>query len=302
MMRKKYPDGICCIYDPLKEIFDFTQSPDRFARKIGVPLDTILNVISNIDDYYEEWVKKKRRDDGSLKLKKGRPQLRVINPSKAELKWIQSRVKDKIFSLYEFPINIQGGLEGRDNITNARLHLGKKYHLCSDLSDFFPSISHKLVYNRFVELGFSQDVSSILTKLTTFKGRVPQGAPTSTHVCNLAFYPIDEKMIRFCKNKGIVYSRFVDDIILSAGFNFKELSNEILKLIHLSPFRLNHRKTFYTQGKALVTGIMVANNVLDVKEAVKKKMIDPNIAEESRKSLIAYRKRTRKIMKEEIKI
>jgi len=301
-MRKKYPDGICCICDPSKEFFDFTQSPDRFARKIGVPLNTILNVISNIDDYYNEWVKKKKRDDGSLKLKNGRPQLRVINPSKAELKWIQSRVKDKIFSFYEFPINIQGGLVGRDNITNARLHLGKKYHLCSDLRDFFPSISHELVYKRFIELGFSSDVASILTKLTTYKGRVPQGAPTNTHVCNLTFYPIDEKLIFICRKRGIVYSRFVDDFVLSAGFDFKELTNDILKLVHSSHFRLNHRKTFYTKGKALITGIMVANNVLDVKDVVKKKIIDSETAEDSRQSLISYRKRTRRIMKEEIKI
>ena len=53
--------------------------------------------------------------------------------------------------------------------------------------DYFPTITNKQVYEMFTSNGFSPTVSRILTKLTTYNGKVPQGAPTSPTISNLVF-------------------------------------------------------------------------------------------------------------------
>ena len=271
--------------------FDFTQSVDRFCYKIGVPSELIERITSDIEAYYKEWNRPKTHGDGTQKVKSGVAQYRVINASKGNLKWIQKRICDRILSKLVYPINIQGGLKKRDNIQNARLHLGKKYHFCTDLSDFFPSVTHKAVYDRLNQIGFSPDVSRIITLLCTYDYKVPQGVSPSTYLANLVFYPMDLMLIDSCNELDLFYTRFVDDIAISGNYNFQDKTEEILEIIHNSPYKVNHSKTFYRAGKAEITGIIVSNNVLNPKEIIDLKIEDPDLKPEALKSLKRYRKR-----------
>lgn len=282
------------VYNDPRLNFDFTQSVDRFCYKIGVPLNLIEKITNEIEDYYKEWKFAKEHDDGSTKTKNGVVQYRVINPSKKDLKWIQKRICNRILSKFEYPINIQGGLKKRDNIQNAKLHLGKKFHLVTDLSNFFPSVSHRLVYERLVQIGFSPDVSRIITLLCTYNYKIPQGISPSTYLANLVFYPIDLLLIESCDKQDLFYTRFVDDIAISGNSNFIEKANEILNIIHNSPYKINHSKTFYRVGKTEITGVLVSNNVLNPKDSIDQKINDPNTDENSRESLKVYRKRIKK--------
>jgi len=271
--------------------FDFTQSVERFCYKIGVPRKLIEGITGDIEDYYKEWKRPKTHNDGSQKIKNGVVQYRVINPSKSDLKWIQKRICNRILSKFVYPINIQGGLKKRDNIQNAKLHLGKKYHLCTDLSDFFPTVTYKAVYDRLYEIGFSPDVSRSITLLCTYDYRVPQGVSPSTYLANLVFYPIDLMLIDSCNSLDLFYTRFVDDIAISGNFDFKDKTEEILKIVHNSPYKINHSKTFYRAGKAEITGIIVSNNVLNPKEIIDLKISDSDLKSEARESLKRYKKR-----------
>jgi len=271
--------------------FDFTQSVDRFCYKIGVPKKVIERVTGDIESYYKEWKRPKTHPDGSQKIKNGTAQYRVINPSIKDLKWIQKRICNRILSKFEYPINIQGGLKKRDNIQNARLHLGKKYHLCTDLSDFFPSVTHKAVYGRLCEIGFSVDVSRIITLLCTYGYKVPQGISPSTYLTNLVFYPTDLLIIDACDEIGLFYTRFVDDIAISGNYDFQGKTDEILQIIHKSPYKINHSKTFYRAGKAEITGIIVSNNVLNPKELIDLKIKDSELKPAAIESLKRYKKR-----------
>jgi RNA-directed DNA polymerase len=160
------------------------------------------------------------------------------------------------------PENIHGGIKGKDNITNTKLHKGKKYHLVTDISDFFPSISNREVFRMLKDYGFSNDVAHILTKLTTYLGKVPQGAPTSTGIANLVFSKVDKILIDFCEQNHIIYSRFVDDLSFSSDKDFKPLVNQIISIITSFGFKINRRKTHYKVGPVDITGINVRNNCL----------------------------------------
>ena len=72
----------------------------------------------------------------------------------------------------------------------------------------------KVVFNALITQGFRPTIAHYITKLTTFKGQVPQGTATSTSLVNLVFFHnVDLKLNKYCTLNEITYSRFVDDII-----------------------------------------------------------------------------------------
>ncbi len=50
---------------------------------------------------------------------------------------------------------------------------------------------------------FSPTVARVLTQLTTYKGRIPQGAPTSPMIANLVFVKTGKKLEEFAKENNL---------------------------------------------------------------------------------------------------
>src|ERR1035437_4047201 len=156
----------------------------RLCSKIGFKPDLVKEITSNIDNYYNEWVEKKidKKTGDYKRYKDGTIKERIIRPSLKELKKIQTNTKNRILVPIKLPDCVHGGVKKRSNISNAKPHQGHKYIFATDLLDFYPSISSKRVYETFLSLGFSTHFSHWLTKLTTWKGELPQGTPTSTDI------------------------------------------------------------------------------------------------------------------------
>jgi len=108
-----------------------------------------------------------------------------------------------------------GGVPGRSTQTCAEKHVGQKYVATLDIANFFPSVTHRHIFTIFSELGFAAPIVEVLTDLTTVDGRLPQGAPTSPMLANLALYGLDSIVIRYCKNRKLKYSRYLDDLVIS---------------------------------------------------------------------------------------
>ena len=155
----------------------------------------VLDICEHIGDYYSEFLRYKTDKQGNKRRNKpkylrfGEFWSRTINPPKNELKEIQKRINNFLVGNLSIPEYAFGGIKRRDNVKNARYHKGQKFVFQTDLKDFFPFITNKMVNDMFVRIGFSHDVASMLTKLTTYKGHLPQGAPTSTTIANLVFVP-----------------------------------------------------------------------------------------------------------------
>jgi RNA-directed DNA polymerase len=239
---------------------------------IGCKLHEVKYITSHIDDYYNEWFEKKvNKVTGDFKkYKDGTIKERAIRPSLNRLKIIQSAIKNKILAPIPLPDNIHGGVKGRNNVTNAKPHQGKKYKFTTDLQDFYPSIKHNQVYHTFLLLGYSNHFAHWLTKLTTWKYELPQGTPTSAHLANLVFLETDKKLISLCEQNNITYTRYVDDLTFSSQQDFKPILNNILAIIKDGGFNISYRKTSY-QGKQAITGIDIFNNFIDAPEKIKVK-------------------------------
>lgn len=116
----------------------------------------------------------------------------------------------------------------------------------------------------FIAYHFSPDVASLLTKLTTYKGHVPQGAPTSTYIANLVFTKTGNELAQLAKEYNITFTSFVDDLTFSSCCDFHFLVPTIIDIITRNGFIISHQKTFYQSHCPSITGVICYNNRLSV--------------------------------------
>lgn len=266
----------------------------RLCATIAFRPSQIEQVVANIDDYYQEWTEKKvdKKTGQFKKYQDGTLKKRTISPSIKELKIIQKNIKNNILAHIELPKNVHGGLKKRSNITNAKPHQGNKYQFTTDLQDFYPNISSKQVYDSLIRLAFSPHYASWLTKLTTWKYKLPQGAPSSTHIANIVFLETDLRLIELCNEHSITYTRFVDDLTFSSQQDFQDVIPELLNLVLSNNFSLSYRKTKYT-GNQNITGVDVYLNKIDAPSDIIAKAKTESESMDSIKSYSNYLKNIR---------
>jgi RNA-directed DNA polymerase len=272
----------------------------HFPSIIGISQKELDNLIEDIDNNYREWVEPKIDKNGNPKTyKDGTVKKRVIRPSKTRLKIIQKVIKDRILNQIELPANIHGGIRGKSNITNAKAHQGNKYLFETDLQDFYPSIKSNRVHDTFIKLGFNRQFAFYITRLTTWKGELPQGTPTSTHISNLIFLEIDYRLIDFCKNNNISYTRYIDDLTFSSQMDFQNSISEILEIVKQGGLKLSYRKTNYACSQS-ITGIEVYLNKIDAPQRIIMKVDEEAKSDAKFKPFTNYRNNILKTNKRKV--
>lgn len=263
----------------------------HLAFELKVELSEIDHILNNIDSFYyqKETIKKNEKDEP--KMKNGVIQKRVLNPSIKRLKVIQKRLQKNILQKLQIPEYAFGAIKGKDNISNAKKHQGKKYIFTTDLTNFFPSVSHKQVFEMFLSFDFSPTVARYLTKLTTYKGKLPQGAPTSPIVANLVFVKTGKRLQEFATMNNLTFTSFVDDLTFSSPIDFKDKTQDILNEVIADGFKISHKKTNYKSKLPTVTGIIVKNNNLDLPKEFKAKLKDKTQSKERLDGLERYHDR-----------
>lgn len=270
---------------------------------LRIPEEQVRYIVDHIKDFYGEFRRfkrdkqgKKRRNKPKYVVKNGEYWSRVINPPKQDLKVIQKRINAYLVENVPFPEFAFGGIKGRDNIQNARVHKGQKYVFQTDLKDFFPSVSNKMVYAMFVEKGFSPDVASLLTKLTTYEGHLPQGATTSTTIANQVFAPAGLEIQSLALLEGLRFTTFVDDVTLSSQRDFKAIVPEIIAIVEKHGFKINQGKTTYKSGFTDITGVKMLNNSMAATEELKKRInAEADKSSLRFKGMLNYAKRIKRV-------
>lgn len=190
-------------------------------------------------------IKYKEKIDGSLRV--------VHNPSKL-IRKVQSRINNRIFkdnSIVVWGSYLFGSIPNddisRDYVNCARQHCGAKSVLKLDISSFFDNIHEELVYDIFKSFfKYPSDVSRILTEICTFEGRVPQGALTSSYLAAMALYDVEFGVVKRLNRKGLVYTRYVDDITVSSNkhdFDFSYPMRIIREMLYKKDLPTNSDKT-----------------------------------------------------------
>ncbi|MCC7000359.1 MAG: RNA-directed DNA polymerase [Deltaproteobacteria bacterium] len=202
---------------------------------------------------------------------------RLIEAPKARLKALQRRVLDGI--LAEVPVHpaAHGFCRGRGVLSHAAPHAGQRLVMALDLRDFFASVRASRVLAIFRTLGYPEATARLLTGLATHTvsalvwasappprdaaeasarfhaGRffqsphLPQGAPTSPALANLAAFRLDLRLTALARAADATYTRYADDLAFSGGERFARGAERLFSLaaqiIFEEGFRLNAGKT-----------------------------------------------------------
>ena len=71
---------------------------------------------------------------------------------------------------------------------------------------------------------------------------MPQGALTSSYISNLVMKEFDEEIGNYCKENGISYTRYSDDMTFSGDFLPNVLIKKVEKLLSNLCLMLNYNK------------------------------------------------------------
>ncbi len=263
--------------------------PEKLALILGYPLNDLVSIIDDIKNhprkYYYSYIDKK--------IKNGKVKLRPIDPSRDKLRNIQDIIQGKILSTIPMPPHLKGSIKRRNNIQNVTAHRGNKIHFQTDLTNFFGFVNNKMVFTAIRSFGYSPDVAHILTNLTTFKGHLPQGAPTSPTLANLVgLITFDNPILELCQLHNITYTRYVDDLWFSSNLDFKHLESQFLQIILNHGFLYSNKKTLGKEGKIEGTGCLrKTNGKLGLTKKQELKLAEPTISPKSKKGLESYKKR-----------
>jgi len=181
------------------------------------------------------------------------------------LKQLQKNISRDINETNLFPDCVKGFVRGRSAVDNAKAHVDQRVILHADINDFFDSITTEQVLGAFIRLGCKKDIATLLTKICTFNGRLPQGASTSPVVSNLVCSGLDSDLAAFASRQGARYTRYADDLTFSTSGTsnakeFRGIVDAVRGIVELHGFKLREDKTrTQRRGKSqYVTGLCVA--------------------------------------------
>ena len=198
---------------------------------------------------------------------------RKIVAPRTYLKTVQKFILRHILQKQRLSNEVTGFVRGRGILQNARVHRRAKYLLNIDLKDFFGSIHTGKIITLYRKLGFTSEMARVLAQLCTYENCLPQGAPTSPYLANLAFAQADAAIVRLCSNFSITYSRYADDLTFSRSRRFpKGFDEKVRAIVQRHGHEFNFKKTRHSKpGQSkLVTGLLVNEKIQAPRETRRK--------------------------------
>ncbi len=241
----------------LPVIFDLK----HFALLIGISVSDLAKMLFSDELFYSQ-----------LRIPKKSSGFREIDSPSMDLKYIQRWILKNI--LYKIRISdcAVGFCINKSILDNAKRHLNQNCIVNLDIKDFFPSISFERIYRIFAYYGYTNEVSFLLAKLCTFKGRLPQGSPASPYLSNIACLKLDARLNAVAKKYEAVYSRYADDLTFSGQTDIKSIVGAVSTIVKDEQFSLNKKKTriAYSHQRQEVTGLIVNGDLVRVSKNYKR--------------------------------
>lgn len=175
-------------------------------------------------------------------IKKRHGEVRLLEVPKPRLRNLQRQILHRL--LDEIPPHdaAHGFRAGRSVRSFAEPHTGKRLVIRLDLRDFFPMVSASRILHIFLTAGYPETVARLLAGVCTHaasayvigaleltltersrleafycRPHLPQGAPTSPALANLAAYRLDCRLAALAAAMDANYTRYADDLAFSGG-------------------------------------------------------------------------------------
>lgn len=238
------------------------------AAVLGFRLSRLRAFASNKGNrFYREFSVPKR--DGSSRL---------ISAPVGDLLEVQRRITRLLETLYVPPPCVHGFVQGRSQVSNARVHRRCSWVLNVDLADFFHSISFGRARAMLMAPPYRipAPVATLIAGLCCCNSRLPQGAPSSPIIANMVAAPLDRILFALAGKYRCRYTRYADDITFSTTDrrfpsalatrgpnNGTVVSIPLASAIASKQFALNARKSRlqHRSERRTVTGVLVGSKL-----------------------------------------
>lgn len=246
--------------------------PDDFRTALGLDEDALAEAWMHRADYRPHRVPKRklRRIGPKRHPKVGKKKRRPIDEPHAALRTAQEAIREKLLRRVPLSTAAHGFRKGRSAKTALFPHRKSAAFFTVDFRNAFHKVTDAMLADALRAYAPIVKPSWVptLVALTTYRGRLPQGAPTSNDLFNLACRRIDGELAAFAQTRGFVYTRYADTVIISAKVPLPTLlQQEIEEKIRTAGFPIAVEKTDYTELKyshPTIMGIAVVKGRLRV--------------------------------------
>lgn len=281
------------------------------ARRVeGYSLTPVLTLrhlahLTGAEYYYLREIVQRQRDPYSVfsRPKREPGKVRTIASPNPVLMDIQRWLLTNIFERIQPHRANYAYQRGRSAVQCANRHLGASWLLKFDLHDFFHCVDERDVFHVLNAVGYNSlisfEVARICTRIPDGRpqaetkrsypvidsydgkpfGFLPQGAPTSGAIANLAARALDESLWDIADRYGLVYTRYADDMTFSTLRTMDRplvtrCVADITKAISQCHFRVHRKKTRVVPpgARKVVLGLLVDGDRLRLPVPARKRL------------------------------
>lgn len=207
------------------------------------------NFLRDCVERYEEEPYKVFRIQKRQLPNEAKQRYRIISVPDDRLMAVQRWINNQILQKLDVHPASTAFKSGSQIVDAAARHCGCRWLIKMDIVNFFESVSEQQVFHVFSRAGYQALVAFELARLCTrmgqysharrgpkwasrgkedaeiqdyyapLLGHLPQGAPTSPMLANLAMVRFDEIVTAIAADRGLVYSRYADDLSFSTDDN-----------------------------------------------------------------------------------
>ena len=233
--------------------FPFIYDTRQLSAFLTINRKKLFDLVKNIDKHYSTY-----------ELKKKNGNTRIIHAPDKELTSVQHQIQRRFLIYFTPSAHAMAYVRKRTIADNAAPHVGTRYLLKLDITNFFGSIRFDQVYGAaFHTKYFPKQIGVMLTKLCCLNNVLPQGAPTSPILSNIVMRNFDYNMGRWCKARQIAYTRYCDDLTFSSDKPLFHVYEKVKSMLAPMGFELNQNKTLFltNASRQSVTGLTVNQKV-----------------------------------------
>jgi len=249
---------------------DLSENIDYFSLDINKFIEDELE-----RNFFNHFVSQKENHYKVFKIPKRSNGYREINQPIGELKLIHKKISNYLLIHRNNNLGTSYGFEFNKSILECAIkHVNKRIVINFDIKDFFNSISKEMVHSTIQnEFKITNENLKYLTEIVTFREHLPQGSPCSPILSNYICHSLDIELLKYAKQKKLVYTRYADDLTFSTNdkVNFKEFIVFIINTLKSFGFGLNFRKLkiYKKNNRQEVTGLVVNEKVNVKRELLK---------------------------------
>lgn len=235
---------------------------DELAGGLGVSTDDVL-WLAETARHHRQRFDARRWHYRHRWIRKRSGACRLLEAPKPRLKAVQRALLHTLLDAVPPHEAAHGFRAGRSPVTHAAAHAGRRVVVRLDLEDFFSAIGQARIRAIFAALGYPPPLERLLANLCCAatpravlasqplpesptasdvherwaKARrlavphLPQGAPTSPALSNLAAFGLDVRLASLAREWGAVYTRYADDLVFSGGHDLDAAVGGVIPLI-----------------------------------------------------------------------